>query len=114
VDREPYRLEGRRLADILREEIRRQGVSIRSLEKKMGVGNSVYQKVLNSKITMTLEHLLQIADALGMEWSELFRRAYLPSAQPGEAPDADTEEFDRRVLDVLRRHGLLPEGQPQS
>jgi transcriptional regulator with XRE-family HTH domain len=114
VDRERYRREDLRLAAILRQEIRRQGVSIRSLEQKMGVGNSVYQKVLGGKITMTLEYLLQIADALGLEWPELFRRAYLDSSQPGEAPAADTEEFDRRVLDVLRRHGLLPEEQPQS
>ena len=113
MDREPYQREGGRLADILRQEIRRQGVSIRSLEKKMGVGNSVYQKVLNGKITMTLEHLLQIADALGLEWSELFRRAYLEPLQPGEIPAAE-DDFERRVLDVLRRHGLLPEGQPQS
>jgi transcriptional regulator with XRE-family HTH domain len=110
VDRERYQREAQRLAAILRWEIRRQGVSIRSLEQKMGVGNSVYQKVLGGKVTMTLGYLLQIADALGLEWPEFFRKAYLDSPQPGEVPAADEEEFDRRVLDVLRRHGLLPNG----
>jgi transcriptional regulator with XRE-family HTH domain len=110
VDRERYRREALRLAAILRREIRRQGISIRSLEQKMGVGNSVYQKVLGGKITMTLGHLLQIADALGLEWQELFSMAYPGQIQPVEAaPPAETEEFDRKVMDVLRRHGLIPE-----
>ena len=109
VNRERYQREAQRLAAILRREIRRQGVSIRSLEQKMGVGNSVYQKVLGGKITMTLGHLLQIADALELEWTELFRMAYLPSPQPAEAPAPESEDFDQKVIDVLRRHGLLSE-----
>jgi transcriptional regulator with XRE-family HTH domain len=112
VDRERYQREAQRLAAILRREIRRQGVSIRSLEQKMGVGNSVYQKVLGGKITMTVSHLLQIADALSLEWPELFRRAYLGSEEPAEAPSVETEEFDRKVIDILRRLGLLPERTP--
>jgi hypothetical protein len=75
----------------------------------MGVGNSVYQKVLGGKITMTLGHLLQIADALDLEWTELFRMAYLPPSQPAAEPPApEAEDFDEKVIDVLRRHGLLP------
>jgi transcriptional regulator with XRE-family HTH domain len=112
VDRERYQREAQRLAAILRREIRRQGVSIRSLEQKMGVGNSVYQKVLGGKITMTVGHLLQIADALGLEWPELFRMAYLPAAQPAEVPAGEADDFDRKVIDVLRRLGLLPERTP--
>src|SRR5881227_213772 len=84
VDRDRYQQEAQRLAAILRDEIRSQGVSIRSLEQKMGVGNSVYQKVLCGKVTMTVGHLLQIADALGLDWLELFRRAYLGPAAPSE------------------------------
>lgn len=112
MDRERDRREAQRLTDILHREIRRQGVSIRSLEQKMGVGNSVYQKVLNGKITMTLGHLLQIADALDLEWAELFRRAYLGSEKPAEAPSIEADEFDRKVIDLLRRLGLLPERTP--
>lgn len=117
MDRDRYQREAQRLAAILRDEIRNQGVSIRSLEQKMGVGNSVYQKVLGGKITMTLGHLLQIADALGLEWPELFRRAYPGSAPPIETPIAEANDFEEQVLDVLRRHGLLPDttsGDPES
>ena len=74
----------------------------------MGVGNSVYQKVLCGKITMTVGHLLQIADALGLEWLEVFRRAYLGPAQTGEAP-APVDELEARVLEILHRHGVLPD-----
>src|SRR6185295_10987871 len=109
VDRTRYREEALRLAVMLRREARSQGASIRSLEQKMGVGNSVYQKVLGGKITMTLGHLLQIADALGLEWPELFRMAYLSVPQSVEVAPAEPEDFDERVMDVLRRHGLLPE-----
>ncbi len=64
MDRDRYQREASRLTAILRAELRNKGVSIRSLEQKMGVGNSVYQKLLGGKITLTLAHLLQIADAL--------------------------------------------------
>ena len=76
----------------------------------MGVGNSVYQKVLCGKITMTMGHLLQIADALGLEWLELFRRAYLGPLPPAEAPAVGgVDELEARVLEILHRHGVLTE-----
>lgn len=114
VDRERYQREALRLAAILRDEIRNQGVSIRSLEHKMGVGNSIYQKVLGGKVTMTLGHLLQLVDALDLDWPEFFRRAYLSSAQPPEALAVETDDFDQKVMEVLRRHGLVPDPAPMD
>ena len=115
MDRDRYQKEAQRLAAILRDEIRSQGVSIRSLEQKMGVGNSVYQKVLCGKITMTLGHMLQIADALGLEWLELFRRAYLGSVPSTAAPaTAGADELEARVLEILHRHGVLPDVPPED
>jgi transcriptional regulator with XRE-family HTH domain len=109
VDRERDQREAQRLTDLLHQEIKRQDVSIRSLEKKMGVGNSVYQKVLSGKITMTLGHLLQILDALELDWTEFFRAAYPAPPQTAEAPVAESDEFEQKVIGVLRRKGLLPE-----
>jgi transcriptional regulator with XRE-family HTH domain len=115
VDRDRYQQETQRLAAILRDEIRSHGVSIRSLEQKMGVGNSVYQKVLCGKITMTVGHLLQIADALGLEWLELFRRAYLGPVPPAEVSAvAGIDELEARVLEILHRHGVLPDAAPED
>jgi transcriptional regulator with XRE-family HTH domain len=108
MDRDRYQREASRLTAILRAELQNKGVSIRSLEQKMGVGNSVYQKLLGGKITVTLAHLLQIADALELDWQELFRRAYFPVSEASEAtPASAPEDFDHKVMDVLRRHGLL-------
>lgn len=114
MDRARYQQEAQRLAAILRGEIQRQGVSIRSLEQKMGVGNSVYQKVLGGKISMTLGHLLQMADALGLEWTELFRMAYPAPTPSPEIPATEGEDFDQKVMDVLRRHGLIPDAAAGS
>lgn len=115
MDRDRYQQEAQRLAAILRDEIRSQGVSIRSLEQKMGVGNSVYQKVLCGKITMTVGHLLQIADALGLEWLELFRRAYLGPVPPAEtSAAAGADELEARVLEILHRHGVLPDAPSED
>ena len=109
MDRERDQREAQRLTDLLHQEIKRRDVSIRSLEKKMGVGNSVYQKVLSGKITMTLGHLLQILDALELDWTEFFRTSYPAPPQTVEALAAESDEFEQKVIGVLRRQGLLPE-----
>jgi transcriptional regulator with XRE-family HTH domain len=109
VNRDLYRREALRLAGILRDELREKGVSIRSLEQKMGVGSSVYQKALKGRVTMTLDTLLQIVDALGLEWPEFFRKAYPELAKEPVPTVAMTDELEGKILDVLRRHGLLPD-----
>ena len=111
-DRSRYQQETTRLASLLREEIRRQGVSIRSLEQKMGVGNSIFQKVLTGRIKMTLEHLLEITDALGLDWPAFFRLAY-PSSPEGE-PAKTVDELEEKILAVLRRYGVVPQHPPES
>ncbi|HEV8578586.1 MAG TPA: helix-turn-helix transcriptional regulator [Thermoanaerobaculia bacterium] len=114
VDRERYRSEVFRLADILRDEIREKGVSIRSLEQKMGVGNSVYQRVLKGRVAMTVDTLLQIADALDMDWRELFRRAYFASSESSPEPINNQDELEQKVLEILRRHGVLPDPEAEG
>jgi hypothetical protein len=110
-DRSRYQQETTRLATLLREEIWRKGVSIRSLEQKMGVGNSIFQKVLAGRIKMTLEHLLALADSLDLDWAALFRRAY-PSASEVESKKPD--ELEEKILAVLRRYGIVPKLPPED
>jgi transcriptional regulator with XRE-family HTH domain len=113
-DRSRYQQETTRLADLLREEIRRQGLSIRSLEQKMGVGNSIFQKVLTGRIRMTLEHLLALADALNLDWPALFRLAYPGSAGDKPQSKKPADELDEKVLAVLRRYGIVPQHPPEG
>jgi transcriptional regulator with XRE-family HTH domain len=109
-DRSRYQHETTRLAALLREEIRRRGLSIRSLEQKIGVGNSIFQKVLTGRIKMTLEHLLAMADALDLDWPALFNLAYPGSA--ADKPQKPADELEEKVLAVLRRYGIVPQHPP--
>ena len=111
-DRSRYQQETTRLAALLREEIRRRGLSIRSLEQKMGVGNSIFQKVLTGRIKMTLEHLLALADSLDLDWPTLFRLAYPGTPETKAQKPAD--ELEEKVLAVLRRYGIVPQQPPEG
>lgn len=93
-----YDQEIERLLGLLRHEIRQRPVSIRSLEKKMGVGETLYQKVLTGKVNLTVRHLLELADALELDWGSFFLKAYAP-----EPPPMTDEQFDERVAAALRR-----------
>ena len=113
VDRDRYRQEALRLCTLVRNELRNRGISIRSLEQDMGVGSSVYQKALKGRTTMTLETLLQILAALGMEWEEFFRKAY-PETDKEKEPEPPPDDFEERVLEILRRHRFVPEPPPKK
>ncbi len=111
-DRSRYQQETTRLAALLREEIRRRGVSIRSLEQRMGVGNSIFQKVLTGRIKMTLEHFLALADSLDLDWPVLFNLAY-PGVAEAKPPKPE-DELEEKVLAVLRRYGIVPRQPPEG
>lgn len=99
-DDERYALECRRLVELLQDLARSRRVSIRSMEKAMGVGDSVFNKVLKGKVTLQFRHILMICDALGIGWRELFAELY----SLGPAP---AQETDRERLLFLVRVGLL-------
>lgn len=78
-------------------------MSIRSLEKSMGVGDSVFNKVLKGKTTLQFRHVLMICDALGVGWRELFADFY--GLGPSPAQETDRE----RILFLVRVGLLTPE-----
>ncbi|MEA2561316.1 MAG: hypothetical protein QOH06_2820 [Acidobacteriota bacterium] len=104
--RDRYEEEALRLVRVLASLAREKRVSVRSLEKKMGVGDSVFAKVLRGRITPQVRHVLMIADALEVGWSELFARAYglsVPRLARAQAP-ADLEEH---MVGLLLRLGVI-------
>jgi len=108
MDEEPrdrYQEEALRLARVLASLASEKRVSVRSLEKKMGVGDSVFNKVLKGKITLQVRHVLMIADALEIGWRELFARAY--GLVPAEQPQVDAKEEESRMVLLLLRLGLI-------
>ncbi len=106
MDEEPiddrYTRETLRLVRVLDSVARSKGVSIRSLEKKMGVGDSVFNKVLKGKITLQVRHILMICDALEIPWGEFFAKAYSLEDAPGDP-------WEEKVIGLLVRLGVLPE-----
>lgn len=108
MDDDPFSLETARLVEILARLVRDQHVSVRSLEKKMGVGDSVFSKVLKGKITLHVRHILMICTALGIEWKDFFTAAYGASlTAPAERPLQDAE-WEEKVIALLTRLGVLP------
>jgi transcriptional regulator with XRE-family HTH domain len=100
-----YEAEALRLVKVLASLAEEKRASIRSLEKKMGVGESVFSKVLRGKVTLQVRHVLMLADALEIGWSELFARAYR-QAQPRPVSTA-AEEEERKMIRLLLRLGLI-------
>ena len=127
--RDKYSEEALRLAGMLKTLAKSKRRSIRSIEQQMGVGTSIFHKVLKGDVTLHVRHVLMIADALGIDWAEFFHMAYpragaalaasgdsllgdlnralgdAPAAEGAEISDAD---FEERVERVLVRLGLVP------
>jgi transcriptional regulator with XRE-family HTH domain len=114
-----YTDEAQRLATLLKSLAKTKGRSIRSLEQQMGVGTSIFHKVLKGEVTLQVRHLLMIADALGIGWDEFFHLAYPKRVQPVEGTvmedveaaleDEEIPEFEDRVKRVLHQLGLIEE-----
>lgn len=104
VDR--YQAEALRLVKVLASLAEEKRASVRSLERKMGVGESVFSKVLRGKVTLQVRHVLMLADALEIGWSELFARAYGHAAPPRPVSTASEEE-EKKMIRLLLRLGLI-------
>lgn len=104
--RDRYEEEALRLVRMLSSMAREKRVSIRSLEKKIGVGDSVFSKVLRGKITPQVRHVLMIADALEIGWPELFARAY-GLAVPKASRALDPVRMEEQMVSLLLRLGVI-------
>jgi transcriptional regulator with XRE-family HTH domain len=101
-----YQAEALRLVKVLASLAEEKRASIRSLERKMGVGESVFSKVLKGRVTLQVRHVLMLADALEIGWSELFARAYGNAAPPRPVSTASEEE-EKKMIRLLLRLGLI-------
>ena len=99
---EKYREETRRLLGLLLAIAKREGKSLRSLEKKLGVGASVFTKVASGRVNAQVRHVLMLCDALDIPWSEFYAMAHQEEA----AEKGD--DLEKRLLALLVQHGVLP------
>ena len=109
-DEERCKAETRRLVRLLLSIAKAKDVSIRSLEKKVKVGDSVFAKVLSGKVTLQMRHVFLMCDGLGIEWAEFFALAY---SKEKEGAKAD-QELDQKIHRYLVRVGLLAEPGQES
>lgn len=107
---DPFAAESLRVAGLLAKIVREQRVSVRSLEKKMEVAESLFSKVLKGKITLHFRHVLMICTALGIDWKDFFAHAYGLAG----GPLTETERFEQIAARLLVALDLAPEERVQE
>ena len=104
-----YAAEVGRVLAVLRHLVEKHPASVRSLEHKMGVSESIFSKLLKGKITLQLRHILLLCDAMDLDWRAFFAQAY---SLPGEPTDKQLQARIEPILEhLLMKRGLqLPPG----
>jgi len=98
---ERYREETRRLLGLLLLVAKREGKSLRSLEKKLGVGASVLTKVASGRVIAQVRHVLMLCDALDIPWPEFYAMAHKEQTQE------QNNDMEKRLLALLVQYGVL-------
>jgi transcriptional regulator with XRE-family HTH domain len=109
---DPFSMEAARVVQILAHLVKTRQVSVRSLEKKMGVGDSVFSKVLKGKITLQVRHILMICTALEIEWKDFFATAYAGGTSLTSDEALPQDALEERLIALLTRLGVLPLAVP--
>ena len=112
---DPFDAEVARLVAVLAAKVKGEDVSVRSLEKKMGVADSLFNKILKGKITLQVRHVLMICAAAGIEWKDFFSEAYGFSPAPAEESAAGENSvppvlpawMEEMMIDLLLRLDLI-------
>jgi transcriptional regulator with XRE-family HTH domain len=94
--------ESRRLAELLFLLIRLSGRNVRSIERQLGVANGALGKVLNGTVRLQVDHILMIAEVLGLTPAQFFHRAYSREERVKPHPLDD-------LLDESRGHEISEE-----
>jgi len=122
--------ETQRLLLTLRTAIQALGISIRELERRMGLSTGYLSRILGGKVELRVDHICSIARTLGLEPAEIFQAAFPlnapvsaaalqiraalrklpPAGQEGMAPGETTpfqeqspEEVEQLMEKTLRR-----------
>lgn len=126
----------RRCAKMLESVVRMSGMSARQLEERLDYGAGTVTRLFSGKIELKLRHILLILEEVGIPPSQFFREAFSDEderplsdpemasrllklidrhaqSRPTPPPMATAggisdEDLDRRILEALSRHGILP------
>ena len=86
--------ETQHMLDVLKQAMRMLGFSYREIERKMGVSSSYLSRLFSGDIALRHDHVVEIAQAMGLEPGEIFRAAYPSPAGP---PSSAAEKLNRAV-----------------
>jgi hypothetical protein len=115
---DPFEAEVSRLVEVLAAQVDAKQVSVRSLEKKMKVADSLFAKILKGKITLQVRHVLMICTALEIEWKDFFAAAYglsspLAAVLPAEGAAGDSvpalteARMEEKLIQLLLQLGVI-------
>lgn len=82
----------KRLIFVLKSAIRAVGLTLKELEKKLGVSPAYLTRLFSGQIPMRVDQVTEIAEAAGLDPDEIFRLAF-PAVQKPVTPE----------LEVVRR-----------
>lgn len=80
--------ETQHMLDVLKTAMRVLGVTVRELEKRVGLSSSYLSRLLSGKLPLRFDHVIQITHALGLEPAHLFHEAF-PFRRPGHPKEAE-------------------------
>jgi transcriptional regulator with XRE-family HTH domain len=80
--------ETQHMLDVLKTAMRVLGVTVRELEKRVGLSSSYLSRLLAGKLPLRFDHVIQITHALGLEPAHLFHEAF-PFRRPGRPGEAE-------------------------
>jgi transcriptional regulator with XRE-family HTH domain len=104
--------EAQRIRKLLTEELDKKRLSVRALERRLGLAVGTRRKVLNGAVGLSFRNILEILDAAEVDWGVFFRSAYAG----GSDPDSGWRKLIREeVRSVLREEfGALREGEEKG
>ena len=101
-----------RLRQLLQAVVRDSGLSVRALERKLGIKGGSTRKILKGEITLSVRHVLLILRALEMPYTSFFRTAYALPGDPGLPTETSMEDaLGRLLVKALRKQVLETDGQ---
>jgi transcriptional regulator with XRE-family HTH domain len=90
-----------RLRQLLLATVKGKDLSLRALERQLGIKGGATRKILKGDITLSMRHVLMILKALGVPYAYFFRAAYPLPGDPGMAAlptEASMEDALGRLL----------------
>jgi transcriptional regulator with XRE-family HTH domain len=107
ADDDDIEFEIRRLRELLLQTLDEKRLSVRALERKLGVAVGTRRKVLNGSVGLTFRNILEILKAAGVDRTAFFRAAYAG----GSDPDAALRRLIRSELRSMLLDGLRPDSE---